>query len=262
MILHAIDAILIMFATRARTCSSPSSSPSFRVLVRIELVEHALGRGVRGAVEVLLLALVELLLAGRAGGERGPDLGLDLDDQLRGHRRVRDRTRRRSRHRADAFTGTMKFSDSGNGHRARRRPARLVTTLIQWSSAWPANACAGAVDGLMSRGRVAARGGARGGGAVTYVGQDLGHAPGPAFAAGPPLHPEGAAGPVVARLVLVVVLVRRHGVCAALASTTAAADRSALCDFFESQTATFGRFFLRWSGRRRGMARETWESGF
>ena len=34
---------------------------------------------------------------------------------------------------------------------------------------------------------------------------------GPAFAAGPPLHPEGAAGPVVARLVLVVVLVRRHG---------------------------------------------------
>ena len=30
------------------------------------------------------------------------------------------------------------------------------------------------------------------------------------FAAGPPLHPEGAAGPVVARLVLVVVLVRRH----------------------------------------------------
>ena len=43
----------------------------------------------------------------------------------------------------------------------------------------------GAVDGLMSPGRVAARGGARGAGAATYVGQDLGHAPGPAFAAGP-----------------------------------------------------------------------------
>jgi len=115
-----------------------------------------------------------------------------------------------------------------------------------------------AVDGLMSRGRMAARGGARGGGAATYVGQDLGHAPGPAFAAGPPLHPEGAAGPVVARLVLVVVLVRRHGVCAALASTTAAADRSALCDFFESQTATFGPISPRLPKRRRRGARETW----
>jgi hypothetical protein len=130
--------------------------------------------------------------------------------------------------------------------------------LIQWSSAWPANACAGEVDGMMSRGRLAARGGGRGAGAATYVGQDLGHAPGPAFAAGPPLHPEGAAGPVVARLVLVVVLVRRHGVCAALASTTAAADRSALCDFFESQTATFGPISPRLPKRRRRGARETW----
>jgi len=132
----------------------------------------------------------------------------------------------------------------------RERAAGAARHDVDRSSAWPANACAGAVDGLMSRGRVAARGEARGGGAATYVGQDLGHAPGPAFAAGPPLHPEGAAGPVVARLVLVVVLVRRHGVCAALATTTAAADRSALCDFFESQTATFGRFSLRSAGRR------------
>ena len=69
-----------------------------RVLVHVELIKHALGRGIRGLVEVLLLALVELLLAGRAGGERGS---------------------------------------------ANAPPARLVTTLIQWSSAWPANACAG-----------------------------------------------------------------------------------------------------------------------
>merc|ERR1711965_504133 len=61
------------------------------------------------------------------------------------------------------------------------------------------------------RGAAGRKSGPRGPNAAAYVGQDVGHAPGPAFAAGPPLHPEGAAGPVVARLVLVVVLVRRHG---------------------------------------------------
>ena len=61
------------------------------------------------------------------------------------------------------------------------------------------------------RGAAGRKSGPRGPTAARYVGQDVGHAPGPAFAAGPPLHPEGAAGPVVARLVLVVVLVRRHG---------------------------------------------------
>ena len=61
------------------------------------------------------------------------------------------------------------------------------------------------------RGAAGRNSGPRGPNAARYVGQDVGHAPGPAFAAGPPLHPEGAAGPVVARLVLVVVLVRRHG---------------------------------------------------
>ena len=64
---------------------------------------------------------------------------------------------------------------------------------------------------LVSRGAAGQKSGPRGPNAARYVGQDVGHAPGPAFAAGPPLHPEGAAGPVVARLVLVVVLVRRHG---------------------------------------------------
>ena len=185
---------------------------------------------------------------GRAGAEIrwARSTAAARESILRARSRARGPRRTAARRMADALR-SRRAGGRGKITSANAPPARLVTTLIQWSSAWPANACAGAVDGLMSRGRVAARGGARGGGAVTYVGQDLGHAPGPAFAAGPPLHPEGAAGPVVARLVLVVVLVRRNGVCAALTSTTAAADRSALCDFFESQTATFGRFL---PGRR------------
>jgi len=97
--------------------------------------------------------------------------------------------RARARARGPRRTAARRAVDALRSRRAGGRwkitsanapPARLVTTLIQWSSAWPANACAGAVDGLMSRGRVAARGRARGAGAATYVGQDLGHAPGPA----------------------------------------------------------------------------------
>ena len=48
------------------------------------------------------------------------------------------------------------------------------------------------------------------GGAATRICEDVCASPRPSLAAGPALHPEGAAGPVVARLVLVVVLVRRH----------------------------------------------------
>ena len=40
----------------------------------------------------------------------------------------------------------------------RERAAGAARHDVDRSSAWPANACAGAVDGLMSRGRVAARG--------------------------------------------------------------------------------------------------------
>ena len=43
---------------------------------------------------------------------------------------------------------------------AKAPPARDVTTLIQWSSAWPANACAGGVR--RRRGRVRSRAGRRG----------------------------------------------------------------------------------------------------
>ena len=43
---------------------------------------------------------------------------------------------------------------------AKAPPARDVTTLIQWSSAWPANACAGAVR--RRRGRARSRAGRRG----------------------------------------------------------------------------------------------------
>ena len=43
---------------------------------------------------------------------------------------------------------------------AKAPPARDVTTLIQWSSAWPANACAGAVR--RRRGRARSRAGRQG----------------------------------------------------------------------------------------------------
>ena len=49
------------------------------------------------------------------------------------------------------------------------------------------------------------------GGAATRICEDVSHTPRPSFAAGPALHPEGASGPVVARFVLVIVLIRRHG---------------------------------------------------